>query len=579
MRIASLLLLLLAGCPKPAAESPSVAPPTGGPPAPVPPATAPPSTGGGIALPPKPAPVVLRKVCAAPPAAVAKPPMVGKLKRYDFAEITLNSGGHGARVQDRPRPGVARSPAQLRAAIASYGDELRACWIWVRAGAWRPGHSTSVDVALTLDPFGKATAIEVTERVVKPDSVAQEKTPLAACVADMLAGIRVGGITPWIGVARGTLAFELVGLPPRGRAARPKPPAAAAALPASTCVHVQEGAPVHELLVDWPRIEVGEEPPAGQASPWRRRLSYPVSSGRSVCRHDEPDKRLIREALYANLGGYSACYAEALARQPGLRGTLTAEVELGISGEPTHVAVSGDGDAALHECMRAALDVIAVRSTPVSVHNTFTFELDPAPPSPPVAEQPLPELPALPFDAEAIATRLAAAVPAGDGPAACAARVDVLRALASVPWRTDTRVMAAARDFAAFVQNSRADLSACIDDAAPVFWIIAVGDLRVSPDRPDGVDLFRGNGLSEAVDRGRKLIALLPRLQRSSLGLFVAQGLHELDDWDEARIALRDWLTDARHSRAQIEIAMKLAHRIEDADKHSRQAPACGFNP
>jgi hypothetical protein len=569
MRIAALLVLLVAGCPKPEP------PPAGPGQAKAKPGTEPaPRPAAGVTVPPPLEDTALVKLCAPPAAAGAPTLQLPKAKSYDFSPVTLNAGRYGPRIQVRPRTGEVRSPGQVRAAVAKVHDALHDCWVWSVGGTWKPGAWAELEVAITFDPFGAPSKVDVTQRVVGPESTTQERTPLAECAADVLAGIRIPRVTRSIATARGDIDFRLIGTPPRGRRrpARPVP----AKLPPDTCVHLADPAPVHELQVDdLLEVEAGTPPPDPPRSPWLGKPAVPqVRIGQS-CATEDVDKNAIRRALYSNLGGYHACYVDALGRQPGLRGQLSADVVLGFSGEPVQVMVSGDGDQALHACMQEALGLIFVRPAGGIINNRFAFDLVPAPPATAPAQQVVPDaFVGVPLDVDALAARLAAAVPAGAVGAACAARVQVLRALAWVPWATDARVRAAVRDFAAFVKL-HPDLDRCVTDAGDLFWRLAIGELRLGRVPIYGGGVYRGAGLAEALERSQELLGLLPALRRTNLGLFAAAALYELDEPDKATDALIDWFDGAAHDRGEIASALDLAGRIRKGRRGGPDGDGC----
>ncbi len=564
MRIVILVVCVLAGCPKPA--PPPAQPPTrteSRPP------TRPPPAAAGVTVPSPLPEVPVVKVCASPTAAGGSPKPLAQKKQFDFSPEILYAGRYGARVQTRPRPGDVRSLGQVRAAVKSVERELRDCWVWSVGGTWKPGAWAELTAAITFDPFGAPSKVDVTERVVGKQATTQDKTPLAECAADVLSGIRSPKITRSIDTAKGYIRFQLIGTPPRPR---PRPVRRGpSALPPDTCLHLSAPPPVHEIWVSTLlEVEAGTPPPDPPPSPWRDR-AVPTVSLPAPCSIDDLDKNEIRRALYSNLGGYHACYVDALGRQPGLRGKLTAVVDLGLSGEPTRVVVSGDGDVALHTCMQDALALMFVRPSVAEVENHFEFELVPAPNPKAAREEVAAGFLGAPLDVDALVARLAAAVPAGADDAACEARVQVLRALAWVPWQTDSRVRAAVHDFADFVRDHR-DLDRCVSGAADLFSRVVLGDLRLqrAESWPNGdptrhLDVYRGAGLAEALARGEEVLAELPVLRHGDLGLFVAAARYELDDPEKALDALTDWFEDSAHQHEQVATALDLAGRIRNA--------------
>jgi len=464
-----------------------------------------------IALPPPPPVQPLHEVCRAPTPGAVKYPRRAAARILDFAPLSIDATGHGPRVERQPRDGFVRSAASIRAAVSRQYDRLALCLRAARGFRISTGDGghVRVSVAMTIDPFGLPADIAVTGQSPSLDD----------CIAESLAAIEVSRRTPRATHVTGDIVFRDVSdARARSRLRRPPPRPPVAESPVG-CLHTLDPTPVDTLEIEVLQ-EIDFAPDATTPS-----------MGPGTCAVPEIGKGMVRSAVVANAGAYSDCYAAALVRQPGLTGTVTAHLVFGLSGEPSPVTVDGDGDDALHACMRDALSAIVLTSTTMAVTATIPFALQPDPPD---AAVPASTDPGTLADAALAAGELDEAAAryaglAGDAPGddeACRARIGIIDAYAAVPWVVDARVMASVRALADFIQgHDRAALAGCITDAAPALERLGRWPI---PTRATDYEPWRGGGLAEAVARTRTLIELFPELE-VRLTPFVADGLATLE--------------------------------------------------
>ncbi|MCB9559671.1 MAG: hypothetical protein H6708_04625 [Kofleriaceae bacterium] len=387
------------------------------------------------------------------------------VKTLDFEDDPLPPLARGPRIEERPRTGWARTPAQLRDAVARRRADLEACWKWAQVDGGLA--ATHLDVTLRIDPWGQVD--DVAAASDRPEDAA-----LGACVEAALAATAVDAIrTRWT-VGHVGLDFVLAAQPPWP--APPPRPTASAAAPrrygGRLCTPVLVDADPDPLTLATALTlsdrDPSREPRRGRAPQLRIGCAVVVDDGLTI--------PVVRAAVRANLAGFGACHAAAHARDPALTGVVTLHLVFGAgSSVPAQVRVDGAGDDALHACMATAAGALWLPPGPTStLVVNYPFALVPAPAA--RADETDPHRDAVALleagDIDAALARWARLLrddPDAEG--SCAWRAGVLRAMAAqAPWLDDPRVERALDDLLAQVapMRDRDRARACLAPALPV---------------------------------------------------------------------------------------------------------------
>lgn len=499
----------------------------------------------------------MQKICIPAP----NPPQHRSRIVIDFDDEPIEPGLWGPRVRDRPRPGLPRELRQSQAALEAGRAALKQCYRWARS------HERTlqgvVQVAVRIDPFGAWTP----QRVVPEMPGGGE---LAGCVGAAVAELRESQVTP-----RNTeWQFRIRFVPSSQRPPRSAPPRPAAHLPHAengpACLWLPTPVPIDRLAPPEPLLEIDDydvqqaredadfdyqqqlaawQRGGKRASAPRRSPAVQIRSG-ALIQPSPVAASEIRRSLRYNQGAYGACYAQALARHPGLAGRVVLNATVDHAGSPTvRVQQSNGADAALEECLRQAVAEVWFEPWNLDsgrVEFNYSLLLVPAPDEKP-ASGPLRDTIA------GIEARAQAQLNQADGNAALRSYSALLRqlpdhphrcqwqagALAATlvlaPWQDD-RVLAAATDLVGILAQppgSRAapQRSACLSLAAPLLTRLAtdvhrIGEryrlkslqdlavqryqlaLRVGPDLP-GADALRYS-LAEALGRQERYCEATP---------------------------------------------------------------------
>jgi hypothetical protein len=369
--------------------------------------------------------------------------LAAKRKIYEFAPVALPTAVTVPAASERPRRGFARTPGSLGGALRGRADQLEACWQWAQA---RDGlDSTRLDLSLRIDPWGRTSEVEATSA----DPGTEE---LAACVEEVVSGLRFFAITTRWTHATAALHLAAADQPAwKKKPRRPKPSAAPEGR-GTICTPVETDAPDDELALAVP-IELDDADPSRDPSS-SSSSSPQVRIGCTSATVDGPDKKGIRRGVLGNLGGFAACHAAARGRDPALAGDVILRWTLGPGGIPQAIAVEGAGDAALHDCMRDALEQTWWSDAAYAALDViWTFTLAEPDPGARDAEAALAELLARP-----------------DQPDACRWRAAILDAMAArAPWLDDDRVRGALDALVAHAAALDPDAgAACLAEAEPV---------------------------------------------------------------------------------------------------------------
>lgn len=367
-------------------------------------------------------------------------------KRYDFAARPLPIDPGGVRMTERSRAGYARSPLVVDDLIAERHDEVEGCWRWWSAKAKRPA-DTALTLSLEIDPWGRVDQIVV-------DGGAAE---LRGCVEGAFAGTSVLGMSTRRTTARATLAFTIEqGLKkwkkkPRRPALEPLP----APHVGKQCAPVLRDAEAQEIVLarafaftDWDQSRV---PPAPKGT--RKAAAPVVRLGCSEAQEPDLDKATIRAMIDGNAGALGACHVAARERDPSLRGEVETPFVIGTSGGVLAGPITGAGDAALHDCLREALEEVWFHPATREIQVAWVWSLDPS------------QEDATPHPDTRLAALAAELGADPGGPEACLVRGELLVAMMDrAPWLDDARVRAVLADLIADAASRPEDEArACIE--------------------------------------------------------------------------------------------------------------------
>jgi hypothetical protein len=372
-----------------------------------------------------------------------------RMTAFTFPNEPIEPVTWGPRVANRSRRTASRSSLQLETALRRDQGDITECWKWAAA---RGAPATRIDLAVTVDPFGRTSELSLVS--------ATPNTELVGCVSAMLRDFVVTGFASHTSRMHATLEFSRADQPAwKHLPSRPDPREPARFQRA--CTAVLDHAPLDRVAAPAPLIVSDEDPSRLAAA-----NEVVVYHRCTIPRWPTIDRTSVRAAFATNLGAFRTCYAEALARDHSLTGLVTVRATFEPGGLPTNVSADGDGDPTLHACMASAAREIWIDDAPLDriLHISYPFLLEAAP--------------AIPTKLEALLawgdgdTALAIAAfdvrTARDPISACRGRANVVRALAArAPWRDDARTHAALRELGAFVSAMDAAAArTCLDDAS-----------------------------------------------------------------------------------------------------------------
>lgn len=405
---------------------------------------------------PLPRPPEAKPVCFGEPIDVEKvaSDTRGAVLHIELAPLPLFPVPFGARAENRPLGGGARSLATQARQLEGARESLRRCYRWARFAA--PELEGKLVAHYEISPLGEVTDVTIDD--------AARWGELGGCVRDVLGARSFTSFTPRRTRATAEVVFERSGL---GKPdARPERPLMPSTTKRSGCVRAAEPLPVDELAIGAPRLTVSDFDAdqaaterlrtecKNQPGPCRVALATDRGGGMIAVAVARPRRTSasLRDAVEANRGAFSKCWLEA--RPRGTVQREEVEITTGILADgrtrrATMVAPSGD--AAFDACLTGALDGVVFDGGP-DVGLTVlrvAFRLMPVAPSvtpAPARDTPenvalLAEVALIAGDGDTALRRLAALAREGRS---CEVQLAMLRALLLArPWADVPALMAA----------------------------------------------------------------------------------------------------------------------------------------
>jgi len=432
--------------------------------------------------------------------------------------------------------------------FSTNAGEIADCW---KAATSRGAKETSLEVSITIDPFGGTRDPSARSERAADDA-------LAACVQGALSTVTFTGTTTRPLRVGATLQFVLSQQPAWSRpftagAPRPDPDLR----DGTVCTPVLDDGVIGEMHLPAPLVvtdwDSSREPP-------RRGTAAPYIMMGCALSFVDTDKHAVREAIRSNYGALQACYADALQRDPTLTGNVELTTDFGGNGTPLNTKVTrGVGDPALHACLVTAVQEMWVVPAPrpsggLEVNLTFTLQPPTAPA--PSADDPVALLAAGDADGALAAWTAKLNTPIS-AELACRGRAGVLLAIAELsPWLDDARVRAAIQDLAtAAGALSLPAARACVATVAPV-----IADLTRARGQP-----AYGERLTHLwLERYAAALPLAPYLDDgAALRWFYAEALRNTTRAAEATELLKKLAWDPTIGLAVTEQIQKRSERVE----------------
>jgi hypothetical protein len=421
------------------------------------------------------------------------------------------------------------------------GGPLRACYRWAR---WtQPGLTGDVALDLSIDEWGRvdhATAATATH------------SDLAACLSQVLTGMRLGSYTP-----RCTLLTVTFRLRPSGQARprrRPPHPAAPARAHAGEPVCVEQPAvlPIDRLeepaaivvVDDFDKQQDRDE----QREKYRAEKKAWIAAGRRgpepkmepdviPCYarvRGKPNRPDVAASVSFQRGDFEACYAEAASRGHNAGGdvALVAFVNRAGQFEAPRSRSSTTGDKTLDRCLARALAHAHVTTGLGGIFEVHVpLHLSPAEgaaTSPPADIEEAAGDALDRGDGETAWARYRDLLAATPAPRRCAVTVGLLQAaLTTAPWQEDQRVSAAVDELRQAIHAApRSEVAPCQKLALPLLtaWVARPFDLGGATRRP-AIEV-------RAAARMQRLLSFEPPLPVSGVVRFLrAEALLRASRW------------------------------------------------